>query len=84
MDLTIKRDKRNLQPIYELICELYRKGSLEDMKAQCREFVIEVRTDKYKTYDFNQKIDRIMDKAKLLQFITNIHMQDSKETSSIK
>jgi hypothetical protein len=82
MELTLKKDRRNLQPIYELICELYRKGSLEDMKAQCREFVIEVRADKYKTYDFNQKINRIMDKTKLLQFITNVHMQDAKETAT--
>lgn len=84
MDLTIKQDKRNLQPIYDLICELYYKGSLEDMKIQCKEFVKELRTTKIKNYDFNFKVDKTNNKDKLLQFITNIHMQDSRETSSIK
>jgi hypothetical protein len=52
------------------------------MKTMAREFVIEMRVDKIKAYKFNQSIDNIRIKDKLLQFVTNLHMQDSKETAS--
>ena len=52
------------------------------MKSMSKEFIIELRTTKEKAYSFNNTIDKVKSKDKLLQFITNIHMQDSKETAT--
>lgn len=82
MNLTGKAGRRNLQPIYASIVEAYNNNNLNEMKAMAREFVIEMRVDKIKAYKFNQSIDNIKVKDKLLLFVTNLHMQDSKETAS--
>jgi len=82
MNLTEKTGRRNLQPIYALIVEAYNNNNLNEMKAMAREFVIEMRVDKVKAYKFNQSIDNIKMKDKLLLFVTNLHMQDSKETAT--
>ena len=82
MNLTGKAGRRNLQPIYALIVEAYNNNNLNEMKAMAREFVIEMRVDKVKAYKFNQSIDNIKMKDKLLLFVTNLHMQDSKETAT--
>jgi hypothetical protein len=82
MNLTGKAGRRNLQPIYASIVEAYNNNNLSEMKTMAREFVIEMRVDKIKAYKFNQSIDNIKIKDKLLQFVTNLHMQDSKETAS--
>lgn len=83
MDLTIKKGKRNLQTIYDSIVEGYSRESLDEMKRMSKEFIIEMRTDKIKTYRFNETVDKIKSKDKLLIFITNLHMQDSKETAGL-
>jgi hypothetical protein len=82
MNLTGKAGRRNLQPIYASIVEAYNNNNLNEMKAMAREFVIEMRVDKIKAYKFNQSIDNIKVKDKLLLFVTNLHMQDSKETAT--
>ena len=82
MNLTPKSNRRNLQPIYDSIVEAYSRGSLDEMKRMAYEFVIELRTDKVKAYKFNESIKNIKIKDKLLMFVTNLHMQDSKETAS--
>lgn len=82
IELTTKRGRRNLQPIYDSIVEAYTSHNLVDMKDMAREFVIEMRVDKMKSYKFNQSIDKIKMKDKLLMFVTNLHMQDSRETAT--
>ena len=82
INLTTKGGRRNLQPIYDSIVEAYNRNSLNEMKEMAREFVIEMRTDRVKSYKFNQSIDNIKIKDKLLLFVTNLHMQDSKETAT--
>jgi hypothetical protein len=82
MNLTQKAGRRNLQPIYDSIVEAYNRGSLDEMKRMAYEFVVELRTDKVKAYKFNESINNIKMKDKLLMFVTNLHMQDSKETAS--
>lgn len=82
MNLTKKAGRRNLQPIYESIIEAYNRSSLNEMKDMAHEFVIEMRVDKVKAYKFNQAINNIKLKDRLLMFVTNLHMQDSKETAS--
>ena len=47
------------------------------------EFVIEMRVEKYKGRGFINTIEKIKNKTKLLTFITNLHMQDSKETAGL-
>lgn len=83
MQLSIKKGKRNLQTIYDSIVEAYSRKSLDEMKRMSKEFIIEMRTDKIKTYRFNETVDKIKSKDKLLIFITNLHMQDSKETAGL-
>ena len=83
MKLTIKKGKRNLQEIYSTITDAYNKGTLGEMKCMAREFVIEMRVEKYKGRGFINTIDNIKNKVKLLEFITNLHMQDSRETSGL-
>jgi len=82
MNLTTKGGRRNLQPIYDSIIEAYNCNSLSEMKTMAREFVIEMRVDKVKAYKFNESINNIKVKDKLLMFVTNLHMQDSKETAT--
>ena len=82
MNLTTKAGRRNLQPIYESIIEAYNRNSLNEMKIMAREFIIEMRIDKVKAYNFNESINNIKIKDKLLIFVTNLHMQDSKETAT--
>tara|TARA_Y100000356_G_scaffold59875_1_gene48573 strand:- start:84 stop:335 length:252 start_codon:yes stop_codon:yes gene_type:complete len=82
MDLTPKKNRRNLQPIYDSILEAYYSNAFDVMKSMSKEFIIELRTTKEKTYSFNNTINKVKSKDKLLQFITNIHMQDSKETAT--
>jgi len=82
MNLTQKAGRRNLQPIYDSIVEAYNRNSLDEMKRMAYEFVVELRTDKVKAYKFNESINNIKMKDKLLMFVTNLHMQDSKETAS--
>lgn len=82
MNLTKKAGRRNLQPIYESIIEAYNRSSLDEMKLMAQEFVVEMRVDKVKAYKFNQAINNIKLKDRLLMFVTNLHMQDSKETAS--
>lgn len=84
MELTLKKDKRNLQPLYDDILKSYSNGSIEDMKVIAREFLNELRTTKVNLYNFTQTINKTFNKDKLLMFITNLHMQDSQETASIK
>ena len=83
MELSIKKGKRNLQEIYSTITEAYISGSLDEMKRMSKEFVVEMRVEKYKGRGFINTIDKIQNKAKLLFFMTNLHMQDSKETSGL-
>lgn len=83
MKLTIKPKKRNLQPLYDDIVKSYKNGTLEDMKILSREFIDELISTKITKYNFNKKIDKC-NKDNLLLFITNIHMQDSQETSSLR
>ena len=47
------------------------------------EFIIEMRVEKYKGRGFINTVNKINDKTKLLMFMTNLHMQDSKETSGL-
>ena len=82
MNLTKKAGRRNLQPIYESIIEAYNRSSLDEMKLMAQEFVVEMRVDKVKAYKFNQTINNIKLKDRLLMFVTNLHMQDSKETAT--
>jgi hypothetical protein len=83
MELTLKKGKRNLQPIYDSIVEGYSRVNLDEMKRMSREFIIEMRVNKIKAYRFNESVDKIKSKDKLLNFITNLHMQDSKETAGL-
>ena len=83
MILSVKKGKRNLQEIYSTITEAYSKGTLEEMKVMSEEFVIEMRIEKYKGKGFINTINKINNKTKLLTFITNLHMQDSKETAGL-
>ena len=83
MELTLKKGKRNLQPIYDSIVEGYSRVNLDEMKRMSREFIIEIRFNKIKAYRFNESVDKIKSKDKLLIFITNLHMQDMKETSGL-
>tara|TARA_B100000073_G_C23300064_1_gene398245 strand:- start:165 stop:425 length:261 start_codon:yes stop_codon:yes gene_type:complete len=83
MELTLKKGKRNLQPIYDSIVEGYSRVNLDEMKRMSREFIIEMRVNKIKAYRFNESVDKIKSKDKLLIFITNLHMQDMKETSGL-
>ncbi len=83
MILSVKKGKRNLQEIYSTITEAYSKGTLDEMKRMSEEFVIEMRIEKYKGKGFINTINKINNKTKLLTFITNLHMQDSKETAGL-
>jgi|TARA_B100000902_G_C27101223_1_gene808890 hypothetical protein len=83
MKLSIKKGKRNLQEIYSTITNAYTTGTLDEMKRMSNEFVIEMRVEKYKGRGFINTIEKIKDKTKLLTFITNLHMQDSKETAGL-
>lgn len=83
MQLSIKKGKRNLQEIYSTITNAYSNGTLDEMKRMSEEFVIEMRVEKYKGRGFTNTINKINSKIKLLEFITNLHMQDSKETSGL-
>ena len=83
MNLTIKKGKRNLQPIYDSIVEGYSRVNLDEMKRMSKEFIIEMRVNKIKAYRFNESVDKIKSKDKLLIFITNLHMKDMKETSGL-
>jgi len=83
MKLSIKKGKRNLQEIYSTITNAYTTGTLDEMKRMSNEFVIEMRVEKYKGRGFINTIEKIKNKTKLLTFITNLHMQDSKETAGL-
>jgi len=83
MQLSIKKGKRNLQEIYSTITNAYSNGTLDEMKRMSEEFVIEMRVEKYKGRGFINTINKINNKTKLLEFITNLHMQDSKETAGL-
>tara|TARA_B100000900_G_scaffold337164_1_gene299058 strand:+ start:479 stop:739 length:261 start_codon:yes stop_codon:yes gene_type:complete len=83
MTLTIKKGRRNLQEIYDTINHAYSSGSLNEMKRMSEEFIIEMRVEKYKGRGFINTVNKINDKTKLLMFMTNLHMQDSKETSGL-
>ena len=83
MKLTTKKGRRNLQEIYDIINDTYRSGSLEEMRNISKEFVTEMRVEKYKGRGFINTIDKIKDKVKLLTLMTNLHMQDSRETSGL-
>ena len=83
MNLSIKKGKRNLQEIYSTITDAYSNGTLDEMKRMSQEFIIEMRVEKYKGRGFSNTVDKINSKLKLLTFITNLHMQDSKETSGL-
>ena len=82
MNLTTIKGRRNLQEIYDLVVEAYRKNEFSQMKELAFEFVKETRISKEKTYYFNKTINNVKTKDNLLMFITNLHMQDSKETVS--
>ena len=83
MQLSIKKGKRNLQEIYSTITNAYSNSTLDEMKRMSEEFVIEMRVEKYKGKGFINTIQKINNKMKLLTFITNLHMQDAKETSGL-
>lgn len=83
MQLSIKKGKRNLQEIYSTITNAYSSGTLDEMKRMSEEFVIEMRVEKYKGRGFINTVNKINNKTKLLTFITNLHMQDSKETAGL-
>ena len=83
MNLSIKKGKRNLQEIYSTIADAYSNGTLDEMKRMSQEFIIEMRVEKYKGRGFSNKVSKIGNKLSLLNFITNLHMQDSKETSGL-
>tara|TARA_Y100001972_G_C7515606_1_gene260289 strand:- start:401 stop:661 length:261 start_codon:yes stop_codon:yes gene_type:complete len=83
MTLTIKKGRRNLQKIYDTINHAYNSGSIDEMKRMSEEFIMEMRVEKYKGRGFINKVNKINDKTKLLMFMTNLHMQDSKETSGL-
>ena len=83
MILSVKKGKRNLQEIYSTITETYSKSTLEEMKVMSEEFVIEMRVEKYRGRGFINTVNKINNKIKLLEFITNLHMQDSKETAGL-
>jgi hypothetical protein len=83
MKLTIIKGRRNLQEIYDLVVEAYNKNEFSQMKELAFEFVNETRSSKEKTYKFNKVVSNTNVKDKLLMFITNLHMQDSKETASL-
>ena len=83
MELSIKKGKRNLQEIYSTITDAYLNGTLDEMKRMSKEFIIEMRVEKYKGKGFTNTVDKINNKTKLLTFITNLHMQDSKETAGL-
>jgi hypothetical protein len=83
MQLSIKKGKRNLQEIYSAITNAYSNSTLDEMKLMSGEFVIEMRVEKYKGKGFINTIQKINNKMKLLTFITNLHMQDAKETSGL-
>lgn len=74
MDLTIKRDKRNLQPIYDDILKCYQNGTVNEIKTLSLEFIGELRIGKVKAYEFTNKVNKTMTKDGLILFITNIHM----------
>jgi hypothetical protein len=82
MNLTTIKGRRNLQEIYDLVVEAYRKNEFSQMKELAFEFVNETRISKEKTYYFNKTINNVKTKDNLLMFVTNLHMQDSKETVS--
>ena len=83
MQLSIKKGKRNLQEIYSTITNAYSNSTLDEMKRMSEEFVIEMRVEKYKGKGFINTIQKINNKTKLLTFITNLHMQDAKETAGL-
>lgn len=84
MNLTKKYNRENLQEEYDKIVKCYNMSSFEQMKDLCYDFIEKLaRADKIFKYKSNEKIDRITSRYKLLEFITNVHMQDSKETASI-
>lgn len=83
MTLTIKKGKRNLQEIYSTITDAYYNGTLDEMKRMSEEFVVEMRVEKYKGRGFINNIQKINNKTKLLTLMTNLHMQDSKETAGL-
>ena len=83
MQLSIKKGKKNLQEIYSTITNAYSSGTLDEMKRMSEEFVIEMRVEKYKGRGFINTVNKINNKTKLLTFITNLHMQDSKEPAGL-
>jgi hypothetical protein len=83
MELSIKKGKRNLQEIYSTITDAYSNGSLDEMKKMSEEFIVEMRVEKYKGKGFINTVNKMKNKINLLSFITNLHMQDSKETSGL-
>ena len=62
MKLSIKKGKRNLQEIYSTITNAYSNGTLDEMKCMSREFIVEMRVEKYKGKGFINTIDNIKNK----------------------
>lgn len=83
MNLNIKNGKRNLQSLYDELMAKYRQNLINEMKEVSNTFIDEMRTTKEKTYSFKQTVDKSNNRDKLLMFITNLHMQDSKETAGL-
>ena len=83
-DFKLKKGKRNLQAIIDLINEAYANNNFQEMKLLAGELIIELRTDKIKTYKFNESLKNIKSKDSLLKFVYGIHMQDYRETASFK
>ena len=66
MELSIKKGKRNLQEIYSTITDAYSNGTLDEMKRMSKEFIIEMRVEKYKGKGFTNTVDKINNKTKYL------------------
>ena len=80
----LKKGKRDLQAIVDVITEAYHNNNFKEMKLLTEELIIELRTDKISTYKFNESLKNIKSKDSLLKMVYSIHMQDYKETASFK
>ena len=78
----LKKGKRDLQAIVDVITEAYHNNNFKEMKLLTEELIIELRTDRISTYKFNESLKNIKSKDSLIKFVYAIHMQDYKETAS--
>ena len=65
----LKKGKRDLQAIVDVITEAYHNNNFKEMKLLTEELIIELKTDRIRTYKFNESLKNIKSKDSLIKFV---------------